>query len=616
MNEMVQLELLAPARDLECGMAAINCGADAVYIGAPKFGARSAAGNSLDNLAKLVNYAHKYSARVYTTVNTILYDNELEDARSLIITLHDAGIDAVIIQDMALLEMDLPPVPLFASTQTDNRLPEKIKFLEQAGISRVILARELSLAQIKKIRTAANVELEAFIHGALCVSYSGQCYISHAVSSRSANRGECIQACRMQYSLVDSLNKTVIKDKYLLSLKDLNQTDHLSDLIDAGITSFKIEGRLKDITYVKNITAWYRRKLDDIIESRPGFKKSSSGRSEIDFEPDPEKTFNRGYTSYFIKSGGKDIASFNTQKSTGEYLGRVRHLKDNSFELDKPVSLNNGDGICFLNQNDVLQGMYVNKTEKGRIYVRELRGLTEGAGIYRNFNHQFAKELNRDNAKRQIAARITVTENNENYILTAEDEDGNKAEYIFAHGGIPAENMEKMKETFVKQLSRSGDSLFFINEVVLSVNNIYFIRTSVLNEARRTLLKDLEGERIKNYKPVRIKREKTDHKFPAENLTYLGNSVNRLSETFYKNHGVEKVDKGFELMNSRAGTVVMKCKYCIKKELDICPKDHKGRELNDWLEPLYITDNKNKFQLVFDCARCEMSVLYPEKIRK
>ncbi|MGE5498231.1 MAG: peptidase U32 family protein, partial [Syntrophothermus sp.] len=394
------------------------------------------------------------------------------------------------------------------------------------------------------------------------------------------------------------------------------QTDHLSELIYAGITSFKIEGRLKDITYVKNITAWYRRKLDDILESRPGFKKSSSGRSEIDFEPDPEKTFNRGYTSYFIKGGGKDLASFNTQKSTGEYLGRARHLKDGSFELDKLALLNNGDGICFLDQNEVLQGMYVNKTEKGRVYVRELKGLTDGAGIYRNFNHQFAKELNRDNAKRQIASVITVTENNDDYILKAEDEDGNKAELAFPHGGTPAENIEKMKDTFIKQLSRSGDSLFFIDKADLSVKNIYFIRTSVLNEARRTLLKDLEEVRTKTYQPLRIARERTEHKFPAEDLTYLGNSVNRLSETFYKNHGVENIDKGFELMKSRAGTVVMKCKYCIKKELDICPKDHRGRELNDWLEPLYITDNKNKFELMFDCARCEMSVLYPEKSRK
>jgi collagenase-like PrtC family protease len=385
------IELLAPAKDLESGRAAINHGADAVYVGAPKFGARSAAGNSLDDIAKLIQYAHRYWAKVYVALNTILFDDELDEAQTIIRSISEAGADALIIQDMGLLELDLPPLPLFASTQTHNYSLKKIQFLEKVGFQRIILARELSLKQLKEIRANTRVELELFIHGALCVSFSGQCYMSQAIQGRSANRGVCAQMCRLPYTLTDNLGQVLENEKYLLSLKDLNLSEYLRDLIDTGISSFKIEGRLKDINYVKNITAFYRQRIDEILETDSSLSSASSGRTIAEFQPDPSRTFNRGFTDHFFRRRNKDILSSQTPKSVGACLGTVGKIRRDHFLLETTEALHNGDGICFFDQQELLCGTNINKVEINKIYPSELKGIEEGTMIYRNYDHQFSR---------------------------------------------------------------------------------------------------------------------------------------------------------------------------------------------------------------------------------
>lgn len=701
LNNIKKLELLSPAKDLECGIAAINCGADAVYIGAPRFGARSAAGNPVENIEKLANYAHKFNSRVYVTLNTILYDNELDEAREMAFKLYDAGADALIIQDMGLLEMDLSPIPLFASTQTHNYSVERIKFLENAGIKRIILARELSLEQIREISRKVKAELEFFVHGALCVSYSGQCYMSHAISSRSANRGECMQACRMLYSLEDSKGRTLIRDKYLLSLKDLNLSAHLGELIDAGITSFKIEGRLKDITYVKNVTAYYRKKIDDltspksivqsprsIVQSPKSAKRpplawsgvaksdnqestlenaaslptewsglvpcpssSSSGRVEPGFSPDLNKTFNRGYTEYFLNGRTGSMASFNTQKSTGEYIGKVRSVGKDFFIIDGKAQLENGDGICFLDKENVLQGMNVNRAEGNRIFIREVKGLFPGAEIYRNYGHSFSMELKRDNSRRQIAVSFEIEFRDSKFMIRAADEDGFTAEEEYVSAMEPADDPVKMTEIIKKQLGKTGETDFYMNSFQVSPasGSVMFIPVSRLNELRRSILQKLADERIKNYvREDRLSTEKgcgsepgvsgeevqhsgNEFRSPAETLDYRANVVNRLSRSFYEKHGAKVVESGFELLKDYEGKVIMTCRYCIKKETGICPKDKKNEgmdhikasgeniktgsdnvkeSLGEFTEPLYLRDRKRKYKLRFNCARCEMEIIY------
>ena len=402
MPKVRSIELLAPAKDLQCGIEAINHGADAVYIGSPKFSARAAAGNTLEDIRTLCSYAHQFGARIYVAFNTILTDEELPDAETIIWELYRAGADALIVQDMGILSLNLPPIPLHASTQTDNRTPAKVKFLQDAGFTQVVLARELSLNEIHAIASETTVPLEVFVHGALCVSYSGQCYISSALSGRSANRGECAQYCRLPYTLLDAEGNEILKDKHLLSLKDLNQSQHLEALLDAGVTSLKIEGRLKEVSYVKNITAYYRKKLDALFAKRPEYKRASVGHETYTFEPIAEKSFNRGFTSFFLQQRQKDITSFDTPKSVGERVGTVKELKGNSFTIAGTKQLSNGDGLIFFNSEGNLEGFRVNRVEENRVFPLEMPRISPKTILYRNYDHAFEKLLEKPSAERKI----------------------------------------------------------------------------------------------------------------------------------------------------------------------------------------------------------------------
>ncbi|MDP3147793.1 MAG: U32 family peptidase [Ignavibacteria bacterium] len=609
-NRLKQIELLSPAKDLAGGIAAVNCGADAVYIGAPKFGARSAAGNSLQDIDKLVQYAHQYWAKVYVTVNTILYDDELDEAQKLICQLYEAGVDAVIIQDMAVLEMDLPPIPLFASTQTNNYSIEKIKFLEQSGLQRIILARELSFEQIKEIKLSTNVDLEFFIHGALCVSYSGQCYFSFATTGRSANRGECSQACRMLYSLEDSNWKIIKSEAYLLSLKDLNLSAHLRSLIDAGITSFKIEGRLKDVHYVKNITAYYRQKLDELLLDDTSIKKASSGKIIYSFIPDPEKTFNRGYTEYFLSGGGKEIASLATPKSVGKLIGKVKNIGKDFFEIETKEYLVNGDGICFFDEQDILTGTNINHVERNRIFTKELSGLLPGTEIYRNHDHQFIKELSKDETKRKIACEIEVQPEENKLIISATDEDGNKVSFSEAVELIEPEDAKKAIAVMENQLKKSGSTIFSVESVRIKSGKAIFLPVSKWNELRRTILQLLLEERIKNYPMQKREHINNSMVFPENKLNYAGNVVNEKAKEFYRKHGVETIEDGFEKLDDFEGKILMTTKYCIKEELHMCPFKSEHTQIHAMKEPLYLNDGKQKYRLHFNCQKCEMEIYF------
>ncbi|MBS3944623.1 MAG: U32 family peptidase [Melioribacter sp.] len=606
----IKLELLSPAKDLETGIAAINCGADAVYIGAPQYGARAAAGNSLEDIRKLIEYAHKYWAKVYVTVNTIIYDDELEDVRNLITKLYDMKVDAVIFQDMALLEMELPPVQLFASTQTHNYEVERIKFLDNVGIKRIILARELTSDEIKKIKNEVNAELEFFVHGALCVSLSGQCYMSEELTGRSANRGECAQNCRLPYSLVDASGKVMIENKHLLSLRDLNLSEYLNDLVDAGITSFKIEGRLKDVSYVKNITSFYRQQIDDIIRNNNNYTRASSGYSIIPFEPDPERTFNRGYTTYFFNDRTDHVSSHDSPKSTGKYLGKVIEVNKKGFVIGTNDKISNGDGLCYYNNKGELVGMYVNRIEGKAVYTDELNGIKPGTKIYRNYDHSFEKLLERE-CKRKIKTEITIEDIENGLKVTAKDEDGVAVSEDFELQKEIATNPERATETIKKQFAKSGDTIFEIDMVKVIFDKPLFIQISSINEMRRKILQKLEGERFEKYKienPQKNTEQRTTNselKVPDGNLDYKFNITNKLSEKFYREHGALEIEPGYELQKNHSGKTVMTCKYCIKDELGLCPFDT-DRKVD---EPLFLVNESRKYRLHFNCKDCLMEIV-------
>ena len=601
------IELLSPAKDLACGIAAIEHGADAVYIGAPKFGARAAVGNSLPDIQKLIEYAHQYYAKVYATVNTILYDHELEDARNIIKQLDAVGTDAIIIQDMSILEMDIPPIPIFASTQTHNFELNKIKFLADAGIQRIILARELSNEQIKEIHQHTNVELEFFVHGALCVCYSGQCYLSAETTGRSANRGECSQPCRMEYSLIGKDGQVLIKDKYLLSLKDLNLSDHLFELIRSGITSFKIEGRLKDINYVKNITAYYRKKLDAIIDGDENLQRASSGRVSLSFEPDPEKTFNRGYTEHFFTGTESKHSSMDTHKALGKFVGTITGIHRDYFAIKTEETIVNGDGLCYFDDENELRGMLVNRIEANKIYCDNIENLRISCKIYRNKDKNFIKELSANSAKRKIQATIGAWINNGNLLITANDEDDNAAQVEMRLDAAPALDVIKNCEILEKQLKKSGDTIFAVTNVHMEQVQNYFFPVAKINEVRREVLKRLYEERIRSYKRKTAAIIKSEIPFPDKKLDYSANVVNAASREFYKRHGAEITESGFEVLDHTEGKILMTTKYCIKNELDVCPL--KKKNLPTAYDTLYLRDGKNTFRLKFDCAACEMHVL-------
>jgi len=588
------LELLAPAKNLEYGIAAIDHGADAVYIGASRFGARAAVGNSVDDIRKLCDYAHPFGAKVYVTVNTIIYDEELETTRQLLVDLADAGADAILVQDMAVFQMMKNlPMAAHASTQTDNRSVEKVKWLRNIGFSRVVLARELSLDEMKVIHSQVpDVELEVFVHGALCVSYSGLCYASQYCFGRSANRGECAQFCRMQFSLEDAKGREVVSDRYLLSLKDMNRIDHLEELIEAGATSFKIEGRLKDLAYVKNVTAAYNQRLNEIVRCHPNqYCRSSRGECRYTFTPDLNRTFNRGYTTYFLHGRKADIASMDTPKAMGVFVGSVKEIRHDSFNVAGVASFTNGDGLCFLDDNRQLVGFRANKVVGNRIYpYRMPQGLKPGVRLYRNNDQEFDRLMSKPSAERRIPIRLSLR-------VVADGFELNGIHFDVEH----QQAQRPQRENIIRQLTKFGDTIYMCNEVDIPEDFNYFIPNSVLSEMRRSLVAKMMSERS----PRHAFEVGADHgTVPEEEWAYMLNISNHLSQQFY---GAKEIS-AYELKGG-AGPI-MQCRHCIRYALGYCVKNGGERPL--WQEPLsLVLGNGRRFRLEFDCQHCQMNVYAP-----
>ena len=600
-----KIELLAPAKNLECGIAAIDHGADAVYIGAPKFGARAAAVNSLEDIAALVEYAHLYNARIYVTVNTILKDEELQETEKMIWALFRAGVDALIVQDMGITGLNLPPIPLHASTQMDNRTVEKVRFLADAGFRQVVLARELSLREISKIHEACpDVPLEIFVHGALCVSYSGQCYVSQACFGRSANRGECAQFCRLPFSLVDAEGRVIVKDKHLLSLKDLNQSDELEALLDAGASSFKMEGRLKDVSYVKNVTAAYRRKLDAIFARRKEYARASSGSCRYAFNPQLDKSFSRGFTHYYLHGRTKDVFSFDTPKSLGEEMGTMKEARGNYLTVAGLKSFNNGDGVCYIDEQGRLQGFRINRVEGNKLYPQEMPRIKPRTVLYRNFDQEFEKILVRKSSERRIAVSVRLTDTPFGFALTLTDEDDNSVTLSLAREKEPARTPQE--ENLKTQLAKFGNTPFEAVRIDIDFAGNWFLPASVLADFRRQAVEKLISARRINYRRELFVLKPTAHAFPQSTLTYLGNVMNAQAVSFYAGHGVASIAPAFERAPAEKA-VLMFCKHCLRYSMGWCPVHQ--RERSPYREPYYLvsTDGK-RFRLEFDCKNCQMKV--------
>ena len=623
---MRKLELLAPAKDLKCGIAAIDCGADAVYIGAARFGARQAVGNSIDDINELCEYAHKFGCKVYVTVNTIIYDNELEDTQKLLNELGRIGVDAILVQDMGITKLQLPQnVALHASTQTDNRSAEKVEWLARHNFDRVVLARELSLEEIRNIhRRVPQTELEVFVHGALCVSYSGVCYASEYCFGRSANRGACAQFCRMKFDLTDKDGNEIINQAHLLSLKDMCRIDSLELLADAGVTSFKIEGRLKDINYVRNVTAAYNKQLNEIISRRGSeYERASSGVCDIRFTPNLNKTFNRGFTDYFLNGRTSDLASFYTPKAMGEYVGKVKEIRGNSFNVAGTTSFANGDGLCFINSNNELEGFRINRAEGNRLFpLRMPRGLRKGIALYRNSDQLFEKELNGDNGQRKLGIRINIKASAEGLHIEAKTCD--EKLHINLQKDISLEKAQKSQVDNIKrQISKFGNTIFTVEDVIVEPTDFpWFIPNSILAEIRRQAADELMGrlsEMSENQKDTKTKDQAQQlpdngkvsfHSISSYQHPYMYNIANRLAHSFYEQEGMSDITPAFEIRKP-SSPLVMQCRYCLRHELGQCKKSHKQSGLLK--EPLHLrlADGRT-FRLEFDCKKCQMNIYADE----
>lgn len=607
MHKMKQrpIELLAPAKNLECGIEAINHGADAVYIGAPRFGARAAAGNSLADIEALVQYAHLYNVRIYVTVNTILRDDELKETEAMIWDLYRVGVDALIVQDMGLTQLNLPPIPLHASTQMDNRTVEKVRFLADAGFRQVVLARELSVNEISRIHAACpDTLLEVFIHGALCVSYSGQCYVSEACFGRSANRGECAQFCRLQFDMTDADGKVIEKGKHLLSLKDMNQSDNLEELLDAGASSLKIEGRLKDVSYVKNVTAYYRQKLDALFKRRKEYVRASSGSVKLAFRPQLDKSFSRGFTDYFAHGRNPGIFSFNTPKSLGEEVGTVKEIRGNYLTVAGVKAFSNGDGLCYLDAQGRLQGFRVNRVENNKLFPQEMPRIKPKTVLYRNFDQEFDRIMQKKSAERKLAVDVSLAENNFGFTLTMCDEDGNSVSMALSKDKELARTPQH--DNLINQLGKLGNTPFVPRNIEVDLSENWFIPSSELAELRRATVEKLLALRRINYHRELWRMPETEHPYPQKELTYLGNVMNKEAAAFYQKHGVEKIAPAFEVEHPE-GAALMFCKHCLRYSMGWCPVHHKVK--SPYREPYYlVSGDGKKFRLQFDCKNCQMKV--------
>jgi putative protease len=604
-----KVEILAPAKNLLQGMAAINAGADAVYIGAHLFGARSNATNSVGDIAELVQYAHLFKAKVFVVVNTILYDNEIEACQKLIHELYHIGVDALIVQDMAIMEMDLPPIVIHASTQANNRTPEHVKFLADAGMKRAVLARELNLDQIRAIHSATDIELEFFVSGALCVSFSGNCYMSVANGERSANRGSCAQNCRLPYNLIDGNGTTLLTESHLLSIKDLDLSNQLPQLIEAGITSFKIEGRLKDLVYVKNNASHLRKRLDAFLEGNEHFEKASSGRTFYNFDSQMDKSFNRGYTDYFVNQRKSKIGSWETPKSQGEYIGKLLGTEVNGYRIENSELLNNGDGLYFVNEEGHADGDRVNIIINGLVIPNNFRVLPIGTEIYRNHDAAFTKLVEREDAViRKIGVNLQFTETTEGFLLTAIDEDGHTSQIELKTAKELTKNGESIEENIAKNLAKTGNTPFIVDELNIKFSQAWFLPISKVNEVRREVLEQLMDVRVKEYHREESQIVKTDHPYPEENLDFTYNVSNKMARQFYHRHGVKEIEKAFELQWDPGKSRVMTTKYCVKYELGKCPiyqRDTMGEKVK---EPLVLKQGEIEYKLKFNCKPCEMEI--------
>ncbi|MHB1100137.1 MAG: peptidase U32 family protein [Burkholderiales bacterium] len=615
------LELLSPAKTAEIGREAILHGADAVYIGGPSFGARANASNSVKDIAGLCDFAHRYHARVFATLNTILHDAELEPAGKLVWELYDAGVDALIVQDMGLLELDLPPMELHASTQTDIRSIEKAKFLSEAGFSQIVLARELTLSEIGAISASSDAVLEFFIHGALCVAYSGQCYISHAHTGRSANRGDCSQACRLPYTLQDGQGRVVAYEKHLLSMKDNDQSANLEALIDAGIRSFKIEGRYKDAPYVKNVTAHYRILLDRIMEKRSGFARSSSGISTFYFSPDPEKTFHRGSTDYFVNGRQDDIGAFDSPKFLGKPIGTVSRMGADWFEMESSEILNNGDGLSFMKKREAV-GTRVNRVEKNgglwKIYPNDMNGLKVGLDLYRNRDHVWEQALLKPSAERRIRLGMHLEEAQDGIKLTLVDEDGCVAVSEAKLKLDPAKDAEGTIASLKANLAKLGNTPFIAQEITVDFSHGWFVPASVINAMWREGIEKLEAAR-RDARPGSGRKPPVHPPapYPEESLSYLANVYNQKARAFYEKHGVKLIDAAYEAHEEAGDVSLMITRHCLRHAFNLCPKQAKGIsgvQGQVRAEPMTLVNGSERLTLKFDCRACEMHVV--GKIRK
>lgn len=602
------LELLAPAKNFESGRAALLCGADALYVGAPKFGARAAAGVSVEEIGRLCELAHRFGARVFVTMNTLLYEQELVEAERMATRMWQIGADALIVQDMAFLRMGLPPIDLHASTQMCTTTPEQVRFLADVGFSRVVLERALTLQEIEKLSQAADVEIEAFIHGALCVSYSGRCYMSRTMSARSGNRGDCSQACRLPYDLLDERMQPLVRNRHLLSLQDMNATERLEAMIDAGVTSFKIEGRLKDENYVRNVVGWYRRRMDEIIARHPDLCRASEGISTFEFAPNPAKSFSRGGISYFLDGARRGVASFDTPKAFEEPLGQVGAVRRDSFQLQRVagqgVQLNAGDGLCFVTAAGESSGTNVNRIEEDWIWPNRMEGIRPGVELYRNYDHRYVTALSRSRLRRTVPVTASVRVTASEMELTLSD--GTLQVIVSRLGDFElAQQPDRALATIRTQLSKTGETIFDLTDVKFSDDEVRFVPVSVLNELRREAFQQLDTERLEHYCRRQRLPEDSNVRFPKLVLGGDENVVNSLAERFYRDHGVTRIEPGYDLRSDLKGVDVMRMRYCIRRELGMCLRDKP-----DYTGKLYLRHGTFLYELRFDCARCMMTVHY------
>ena len=614
-----KLELLSPAKNIDIAKQAILHGADAVYIGGPHFGARHNAGNSVSDIAELVEFAHRFYAKVFVTLNTILHDNELEIARQLIWQLYDAGVDALIVQDMGILAMDIPPIDLHASTQMDIRTPEKAKFLSDVGFSQIVLARELNLTEIANIHQQIDANIEFFIHGALCVAFSGQCYISHAQTGRSANRGDCSQACRLPFTLKDDQGRVVAYEKHLLSMKDNNQSDNLIQLIKAGVRSFKIEGRYKDLSYVKNITAFYRKKLDEILEMNTDFIKASSGKTELFFAPDPNRTFHRGATDYFVRGRQPNIGAFDSPKFIGLPIGEIIKIAKQSIDIKSENPLINGDGLNVLIKREIL-GFRADKVEKitnnlYRVFPNEipnaLHSIKLPYQINRNLDHNWQQILLKESSSRRIGVKFELKNSTNSIQLFATSEEGSCVNIELKGQFELAKQQDKALNTIRDSLSKLGQTTYYLSEIIINLKNIYFIPSSQLNQLRRDIIDKLSLERLNHYCRNNRKPEVCPvPTYPEQQLSFLANVYNQKAREFYAIHGVKLIDSAFEAHEVKDDVPLMTTKHCLRFAFNLCPKQAKGiLGVKTKVTPMKLVQSNNEeLILKFNCKACEMQV--------